>query len=116
MAAKLMCSTVFLLVLIIFCYGIISTEERLLKTTDRNNNLNYQRPRPRHNLLENPEAATESVSVPPMVKYDSISTPPGTVGNVEKGDDYRPTDPGHSPGAGHGIGHSDEPATVELNQ
>ena len=108
---KLMFSGVFLLFMIL-SYGVISTEERLLKSTDGNNSLNYQQLR-RYRL----KAAADSVPVPPPVSNDSTnSTLAGTVSNVEKGDDYRPTEPGHSPGAGHDHGQSDEPGTVELNQ
>ncbi|KAB2619360.1 hypothetical protein D8674_015229 [Pyrus ussuriensis x Pyrus communis] len=86
-----------LLVVLISSYGIISTEERFLKTDhtnggststiSRDNYLNWRR-----NLFEN----ELSDSVPPVLGYHSTS-------------DYRPTKPGHSPGAGHSVGPQVEP-------
>ncbi|KAM0968470.1 hypothetical protein PS1_017030 [Malus domestica] len=77
----------FLLLVLISSYGIISTEERFLKTDHTNggsismishdNYLNSRR-----NVFEN----ELSDSVPPVPGYHSAS-------------DYRPTTPGHSPGA-----------------
>lgn len=84
-SVKQMSAGVFLLVLV-FSYGIIITEERLLKAknhttlynnsvkemgTEGGNNLNSYR-----YLLEN------------EAEYMPV-------------DDFRPTSPGHSPGAGH---------------
>ncbi|ONI33681.1 hypothetical protein PRUPE_1G440600 [Prunus persica] len=86
---KLMCASVFLLVLI-FSYGIISTEERLTRTDLTNQAILLHR-----KVLENEVAAG---SAPPTLTYESVPD-----------DNYRPTTPGHSPGAGHNAGHSGGP-------
>lgn len=91
---KLMCPGVFLLVLI-FSYGIISTEERLLKTDPTNLAILHR------NLLQNEVVAG---FVPPSLSYKS-----------DADDGYRPTTPGHSPGAGHNAGHSAGPEAVGRN-
>ncbi|KAM0973558.1 hypothetical protein ACFX13_017119 [Malus domestica] len=93
-----------LLLVLIFSYGIISTEERFLKTDHTNggstsmisddNYLNSRR-----NVLGN----ELSDSVPPVLTDSGV-------------DSHRSTTPGHSPGAGHDAGHSAGPQAVEPNQ
>ncbi|KAL6296302.1 hypothetical protein ACE6H2_004444 [Prunus campanulata] len=90
---KLMCASVFLLVLIL-SYGIISTEERLLKTDPTNQAILHRK------VLENEVAAGFAT-----LTYESVPD-----------DNYRPTTPGHSPGAGHNAGHSGGPEAVVPNQ
>ena len=88
---KLPLTGAFLIFMILSC-GVISSEQRrLVKTTDGNSSLKYQLLR--RYLLK---AATESVPVPaPTVSYDSTTstTLHSSDGNVERGDDYRPTEP-----------------------
>uniref|UniRef100_A0A2N9HT26 Uncharacterized protein n=1 Tax=Fagus sylvatica TaxID=28930 RepID=A0A2N9HT26_FAGSY len=109
---KLIYTSVFLLA-IVFSYVIISSEGRQLRTQNKKcethvaicennaremrknsvNNLNHLR----RGILDH-EASTESA--PPAGQTQS----PG-LDNVEAStDDFRPTDPGHSPGAGHSKG------------
>lgn len=90
---KLMCASVFLLVLIL-SYGIISTEERLLITDPANQAILHRK------VLENEVAAGSAT-----LTYESVPD-----------DNYRPTTPGHSPGAGHNAGHSGGPEAVKPNQ
>ncbi|KAJ4701799.1 Precursor of CEP9 [Melia azedarach] len=117
-----------LLLVLIFSYGIISTEERLLKSTERNkkcgnleseNNINSRR-----NILEH----AEYYGPIPVVKSPSVAdvsaqnvfrplTPghshgPGVARVSAESDDYRPTTPGHSPGVGNKLEHAEYYADV----
>ncbi|KAF3446690.1 hypothetical protein FNV43_RR11870 [Rhamnella rubrinervis] len=114
---KQTCACVFLLVLMISC-GIIFTEARSLKNKSRdckNHGTVYAKdgdrdqigiegcnniPNSRRYVIEY-EAADSKPAAPEG--YDT----PTVVGNVvNKRDDFRPTAPGHSPGAGHSTGPS----------
>jgi len=99
---KLIYTSAFLLA-IIFSHGIISTEERLLmirtqinKKCDENylsiceNNVGGQTGR---NVLRRGILDDHEVAIPGVGNVESNST-----------DDFRPTEPGHSPGAGHAKG------------
>ncbi|KAM1022332.1 hypothetical protein ACFX15_042493 [Malus domestica] len=92
---------IVLLLVLIFSYGIISTEERSLKTDHTkggstsisgDNYLNSRRSVLESELLD---------FVPQVLGYESAPT-----------DNFRPTTPGHSPGAGHSTG----PQVAEPNQ
>jgi hypothetical protein len=93
---KLIYTSAFLLALI-FSHGIISTEERQLMTrTNMKCSLS---------VCEN-NASEMGRNLRRGVLDDEVRSPAG-VSNVETNgttDDYRPTEPGHSPGAGHAKG------------
>ncbi|KAK3231451.1 hypothetical protein Dsin_003332 [Dipteronia sinensis] len=104
--ANLIFTTAFLLVLIISSYGIISTEGRFIaRAYERNvesghdHMINFHR-----NVLENESEFHEpasSSSAGDSVSHFDVHTDLNT-------DDFRPTEPGHSPGAGHSNGPRSE--------
>ncbi|KAF9668599.1 hypothetical protein SADUNF_Sadunf14G0020400 [Salix dunnii] len=71
-----------LIIVLVLCYGITSSEGRLLKTGENTSSFSLRR-----DLLVS-EARSEPV------------TPGPDHANAES-DDFKPTTPGHSPGAGH---------------
>ncbi|KAJ7958129.1 hypothetical protein O6P43_018901 [Quillaja saponaria] len=84
--SKLVFVSAFLVAVIIFCCGIVTTEERVLLII-----------KTEHMICETCESTTEPV-------YDH--NPPPRVDSAELEswmDDLRPTLPGHSPGAGHSV-------------
>ncbi|KAK2660383.1 hypothetical protein Ddye_006916 [Dipteronia dyeriana] len=100
--ANLIFTTAFLLVLIISSYGIISTEGRLIarayeRSVESGHDhmiINFRR-----NVLEDGSEFREP----------STSSASGSVSHFDvqadmNTDDFRPTEPGHSPGAGHSNG------------
>ncbi|KAL5780336.1 hypothetical protein ACOSQ2_011073 [Xanthoceras sorbifolium] len=115
--ASFIFATAFLLALI-SSYGIITTEERLLKITERNKKCGNLVIRPhesstgvaseesgndddhminsRRNVLEDAESQEPSPDGGVHVDVD--------VKSAHDTDDFRPTEPGHSPGAGHSNG------------
>ncbi|KAE8100630.1 hypothetical protein FH972_018510 [Carpinus fangiana] len=101
---KLIYTSAFLLALI-FSHGIISTEERQLRTqTNMKCSLS---------VCEN-NAREMGRNLHRGILDDEVRSPAG-VSNVETNgttDDFRPTEPGHSPGAGHAKG----PRTADPNQ
>lgn len=100
---KLIYTSAFLLALL-FSHGIISTEERQLKTQiSKKCSLN---------VCEN-NAREMGRNLRRGILDDDQVRSPG-VSNVEANstDDFRPTEPGHSPGAGHAKG----PRSADPNQ
>ncbi|KAG6674756.1 hypothetical protein I3842_15G061100 [Carya illinoinensis] len=111
---KIIYTSAFLLAVVVFSNEIISMEGRQLKTQinkqyscenhaisicDYNSGNNHEYYFMRRDVLEH-----EADSEPAAGTADEGRS--GTVDNVEAGDadDFRPTDPGHSPGAGHSKG------------
>lgn len=108
-------STFFLLSLL-FSYGIIPTEERLLQVeriqvgdSTAASGKNSQHATEVENI-DSLEFANFRRDVLKREGFDHA--PPSNnrfFGNVKtQSDDYRPTTPGHSPGAGHSNGHSSD--------
>lgn len=107
---KLIYTSAFLLA-IIFSHGIISTEERLLMIRTQINKKcdeNYL------NICENKVGGQTGRNLRRGILDDDHEVGIPGVGNVEASstDDFRPTEPGHSPGAGHAKG----PQSADPNQ
>ncbi|TXG52362.1 hypothetical protein EZV62_021531 [Acer yangbiense] len=104
--ANLIFTTAFLLVLIISSYGIISTEGRLIARaceTSVESGHDHMMINFRRNVLEDGSEFHEpsSSSAGGSVSHSDVQTDMDT-------DDFRPTEPGHSPGAGHSHGPRSE--------
>ncbi|CAK7347584.1 unnamed protein product [Dovyalis caffra] len=74
--------TITLMILLVFCYGITSSEGRQLKTGENTSSFTLHR-----DLLV---SEARSGPIAPGPDYADAES-----------DDFRPTNPGHSPGAGH---------------
>lgn len=100
--ANLAFTTAFLLVLI-SSYGIISTEQRLLKISESSDAIK------KHEMSVHISGNDMINSHRSVLEDENIHEPSASAGDhVEHFDvnidDFRPTVPGHSPGAGHSNG------------
>ncbi|EOY14552.1 Uncharacterized protein TCM_033894 isoform 2 [Theobroma cacao] len=95
-----------LLLVLLFSYGITFTEERVLKT-DKD-------VKPAGNYVTNVMTSSHKTNLNRDILEDgTVDVPTSSSGNGTAFDanDFRPTTPGHSPGAGHSTG----PASSDKN-
>ena len=105
--ANLIFTTAFLLVLIISSYGIISTEGRLIARAYDQTSVESGHDHMMINFRRNVSEDGSDFHEP------SSSSAGGSVSHFDvqpdmNTDDFRPTEPGHSPGAGHSHGPKSE--------
>ncbi|XP_038714725.1 precursor of CEP1-like [Tripterygium wilfordii] len=99
---KLIVSTTFLFLVLLFSWGSIRfTEARLSKMSGNYGN---------NNLITNIEGNYDVVKSRRMALQDEVvGSVAGNIGpDAANNDDFRPTTPGHSPGAGHSTGPGSE--------